>query len=95
MSASVLGSFDFRQIAISSIGFVILAIGIAICLKPKLLKTEADTVPVYPFVQDAADVGLVESPPVAEAGPSGSRKRARPAAPVDVERTTLDVDLMN
>ena len=44
VSASVLGSFDFRQIAISSIGFVILAIGIAICLKPKLPKTEADTV---------------------------------------------------
>ena len=44
VSASVLGSFDFGQIAISSIGFVILAIGIAICLKPKLPKTEADTV---------------------------------------------------
>ena len=38
VSASVLGSFDFMQIAISSIGFVILAkyIGIAICLKLKL-----------------------------------------------------------
>ena len=44
VSALILGSFDFGQIAISSIGFVILATRIAICPKSKLPKIEADTV---------------------------------------------------
>ena len=44
VSASVLGSFDFRQIVIPIAKMTKPIEEIAICLKSKLPKTEADTV---------------------------------------------------